>query len=84
MLVNTGTTGMRAAGEVVVVIGHLPGRAETRQAEAAETPATMIHRTARPNCVITQRHMKLHQSYAAPSLKSTLIADSALQDWPCA
>jgi hypothetical protein len=46
-LVNTGATGMRAA-YVVVVIGHLPGRAETREAGPAEVPATVIHLTVDP------------------------------------
>jgi hypothetical protein len=34
--------------EVVVVIGHLPGRAETLEAGPAEAPATMIHLTVNP------------------------------------
>src|SRR6516165_5603754 len=59
VLVNTGATGMRAADIVVVVIGHLPGRAETREAGPAVAPATMIHLTVRPGRVTTQRHMEL-------------------------
>src|SRR5438876_4382163 len=48
VLVNTGATGMRAAESVVVVIGHLPGQAETREAGPAVVPATMIQLTVRP------------------------------------
>jgi len=48
VLVNTGATGMRAAEGVVVVIGHLPGRAETWEAGPAEAPATVIHLTVDP------------------------------------
>jgi len=47
VLVNTGATGIRAA-DVVVVIGHLPGRAETREAGPAVAPATLIHFTVDP------------------------------------
>jgi hypothetical protein len=33
---------------VVVVIGYLPGRAETPEAGPAKAPATMIHLTVNP------------------------------------
>jgi len=59
VLVNTGATGMRAAEGVVVVIGHLPGRAETREAGPGQVPATMIHLTVRPGHMTTQRHFEL-------------------------
>jgi len=47
-LVNTGAAGIRAADVAVVVIGHLPGRAETREAGPAKAPATVIHLTVDP------------------------------------
>ena len=56
VLVNTGVTGSRAVDEVVVVIGHLRGRAETCGLGPTKVPATMIHLTVRPGRVITQRH----------------------------
>jgi len=34
-----------------VVIGHLPGRAETQEAGPAVAPPTMIHPTVRPGRV---------------------------------
>src|SRR5215469_12396259 len=59
VLVNTGATGTRAAGGVVVVIGHLPGRAETWEAGPGQVPATMIHLTVKPAGMTTQRHVQL-------------------------
>jgi hypothetical protein len=45
VLVNTGVAGIKATDGVVVVIGYLPGRAETREAGPTAVPATMIHLT---------------------------------------
>src|SRR6516164_7591240 len=75
VLVNTGATGMRAAEGVVVVIGHLPGRAETPGGWAAVAPATMIHLTVRPNGVTTQRHIELPQPAQRPNRKARRIAE---------
>jgi len=47
VLVNTGVTEMRAAEGVVVVIGHLQDRAETREL-GQPRPATAIHLTVDP------------------------------------
>src|SRR5215469_18557699 len=72
VLVNTGATGMRAAEGVVVVIGHLSGRAETREAGPGQVPATMVHLTVRPGRVTTQRHFEL------PKRGRTLTAGTRL------
>src|SRR5262249_15766790 len=79
VLVNTDATGMRAAEGVVVVIGHLPGRAETQEAGPAAAPATMIHLTVRPDRMTTQRHIQLPQPARHSDRKARRIAESALQ-----
>jgi hypothetical protein len=48
--VNTGPAAAIAVdvADLVVVIGYLPGWAETPEAGPAEAPATMIHPTVNP------------------------------------
>src|SRR5215472_16571110 len=75
VLVNTDATGMRAAEGVVVVIGHLPGRAETQEAGPAAAPATMIHLTVRPDRMTTQRHIQLPQPARHSDRKARRIAE---------
>jgi hypothetical protein len=73
-----GATGIRAADVVVVVIGHLPGRAETPGGWAAVAPATMIHLTVRPGRMTTQRHMELPNRRRTRIQRARRIADSVL------
>jgi hypothetical protein len=74
VLVNTGVAGTRAADGVVVVIGHLRVRAETREAGPAEAPATTIQLTVKPGCATTQRHTELPDG-APPFPGARRIAD---------
>ena len=78
VLVDTGATGIRAADVVVVVIGHLPGRAETRGGWASRDPSNSDSPHRRPATVITQRPMGLPKADPAISSTITPIADFAV------
>jgi hypothetical protein len=77
VLVNTGAAGMREADVVVVVIGHLPDRAETPGGWAGRGPSNSDSPHRRSAKMITQCHMEL----AKPTQSS--LHDHAGSPIPC-